>query len=876
VVAKRAAEEAAAVEDKRIAGLQRAAADRREGLARLTGQVNALKSRSEAADAEIRRLTDAREDAAARAERAQRDFTALETKVAGLDAGEEGLDSEHEEAVAALDEVEEQLARAREDAQQADRDRAGLIARRDALEIGLNRKDGAGALLAATDKVDGLLGSVAALLDVEHGYEAAVAAALGPDATAVLVDSVESAAAAVDALQETGAGRATLLFPGGDTAPGGNGRPLLLDRVRATGPAAEVAAALLGGVLVADDLAGAWKLLGHDPSATVVTRAGELVARTRLEGGAAPESGALANRRAALEAAEEADRLRAELDQVAEAVEAAEARLRAADAEVGTAGAALNASDAAINAAADRLAKVNEEHRALERELAAAAARQAELEAGRLRDQRRLEQLRAALAAADAGEGDPDTTTDDDPAEDRRVLAEAVDVAAERAVSAQVARSALRERRRILAGREQDLRRRAEAEAEAEQRRAAARAARLDGARAAGEAAGLASRVLGHLEQSLAAATVERDQLAASVTEARTALAGASERRKAASGELESLRDRSRSADAGQLEARLRDDDLSRRLVEEFGADPEQAFADYLPEDTSGLPEGDPRRLPDNELRRAAATLDRRLALLGRVNPLALEDFKALEERHTFLAGQLADLKDSRRDLLKVIKAVDIRVREVFGQAFEDVAREFDRTFGLLFPGGEGRLILTDPEDMLTTGVEVEARPPGKRLRRLSLLSGGERSLVALAFSFAIFRARPSPFYVLDEVEAALDDVNLQRFLTLLEDIRDRAQLLVVSHQRRTMEAADALYGVSMQAGGVSKVLSQRLRKPDGTRRSPFAERDGEASANGNGNGNGAQPAPEVVLDEPSGAGSDTASDAASDEAEGVGAGPGR
>ena len=222
VVAKRAAEEAAAEEDKRIAGLQRAAADRREGLARLTGQVNALKSRSEAADAEIQRLTDAREEAAARAERAQRDFTALETKVAGLDAGEEGLDSEHEEAVAALDEVNEQLARARDDAQQADRDRAGLIARRDALEIGLNRKDGAGALLAATDTVDGLLGSVAALLDVEHGYEAAVAAALGTAADAVVVADSHAAVEAIGHLKDDDLGRAGLLL-GGAPAPTATG-----------------------------------------------------------------------------------------------------------------------------------------------------------------------------------------------------------------------------------------------------------------------------------------------------------------------------------------------------------------------------------------------------------------------------------------------------------------------------------------------------------------------------------------------------------------------------------------------------------------------------------------------------------------------------
>jgi len=167
------------------------------------------------------------------------------------------------------------------------------------------------------------------------------------------------------------------------------------------------------------------------------------------------------------------------------------------------------------------------------------------------------------------------------------------------------------------------------------------------------------------------------------------------------------------------------------------------------------------------------------------------------------------------------VRAVDERVREVFGQAFADVALEFERTFALLFPGGDGRLVLTEPDDLLASGVEVEARPPGKRVRRLSLLSGGERSLTALAFCFAVFRARPSPFYVLDEVEAALDDVNLQRFLDLLDDAREHAQLLVVSHQRRTMEAAEALYGVSMQDGGVSKVVSQRLREDAAGRARP-------------------------------------------------------
>jgi chromosome segregation protein len=215
------------------------------------------------------------------------------------------------------------------------------------------------------------------------------------------------------------------------------------------------------------------------------------------------------------------------------------------------------------------------------------------------------------------------------------------------------------------------------------------------------------------------------------------------------------------------------------------------------------------------EQERRAATAQRQLNQLGRVNPLALEEFAALEERHAFLATQLEDLKKTRRDLLTVVKEVDDRVQQVFAAAFEDTAREFELIFGRLFPGGEGRLILTEPDDMLATGIDFEARPPGKKVKRLSLLSGGERSLTAIAFLVAIFKARPSPFYVLDEVEAALDDTNLQRLLQIFEELRDTSQLLIVTHQKRTMEVADALYGITMQGDGVSAVVSQRLREPE-------------------------------------------------------------
>jgi chromosome segregation protein len=195
------------------------------------------------------------------------------------------------------------------------------------------------------------------------------------------------------------------------------------------------------------------------------------------------------------------------------------------------------------------------------------------------------------------------------------------------------------------------------------------------------------------------------------------------------------------------------------------------------------------------------------------VNPLALEEFAALEERHAFLTGQLSDLSSSRADLLQIVKDIDERVEQVFVDAFADTAEQFERVFARLFPGGEGRLVLTDATDMLSTGVEVEARPAGKKVKRLSLLSGGERSLTAVALLVAIFKARPSPFYVMDEVEAALDDTNLDRLLEIFTELREDSQLIVVTHQKRTMEVADALYGVTMRNDGVTTVVSQRLRE---------------------------------------------------------------
>ncbi|MBW3068547.1 AAA family ATPase [Actinomyces sp. 594] len=224
--------------------------------------------------------------------------------------------------------------------------------------------------------------------------------------------------------------------------------------------------------------------------------------------------------------------------------------------------------------------------------------------------------------------------------------------------------------------------------------------------------------------------------------------------------------------------------------------------------ESAAHPTGRPYVRAEQEKRLARANRD--LARLGKVNPLALEEHAALEERHRFLAEQLADLKQSRADLMRIVEDVDQRVQEVFTQAYADTAREFAIVFDRLFPGGEGRLVLTDPDDMLTTGIDIEARPAGKKVKRLSLLSGGERSLAAVALLVAIFRARPSPFYVMDEVEAALDDTNLGRLLDIFTELRASSQLIIITHQKRTMEIADALYGITMR-DGVTQAVSQRL-----------------------------------------------------------------
>jgi chromosome segregation protein len=342
-----------------------------------------------------------------------------------------------------------------------------------------------------------------------------------------------------------------------------------------------------------------------------------------------------------------------------------------------------------------------------------------------------------------------------------------------------------------------------------------------------------ATEVLASIERSIAAAAADRDaaQRDRVVREGELLHLRGESRRLAE--DLNRLTDAVHRDEMVRAEQRLRIEQLEMRAADEFGVEVDALVAEYGPDQPAPpsaleiaeyeqardrgeavvAPQPGPYHRATQEKR--AARAERDLALLGRVNPLALEEFAALEERHQFLSTQLEDLKKTRADLLTVVKEVDERILEVFASAFADVAREFEIVFAALFPGGEGRLVLTDPGDMLLTGIDVEARPPGKKVKRLSLLSGGERSMTAVALLVAIFRARPSPFYVLDEVEAALDDTNLGRLLDLIAALRDTSQLIIVTHQKRTMEIGDALYGVTMRGDGVTQVISQRLRDTD-------------------------------------------------------------
>ncbi|MFF2465641.1 AAA family ATPase [Streptomyces mirabilis] len=610
----------------------------------------------------------------------------------------------------------------------------------------------------------------------------------------------------------------------GDVAPrtAPTGPPYAADLVRGPAELMPAVRRLLRGIVVVGTLEDAEDLVYARPELTAVTAEGDLLGAHFAHGGSAGAPSLLEVQASVDEAAAELEELAVRCEELGAAQHRAAEERGERAALVEELGERRRAAEREKSSVAQQLGRLAGQARGAsgeaERSTAAAARAQEALD----RAVEEAEELAERLAVAEEMpvEEEPDTAVRD------RLAADGAN-ARQTEMEARLQVRTHEERVKGLAGRADGLDRAARAEREA-RARAEQRRARLRHEAAVAEAVASGARqLLAHVEVSLRRA--EEERTAADTAKARREqdLVAARNEGRDLKAELDKLTDSVHRGEVLGAEKRLRIEQLETKALEELGVEPAGLVADYgpgqlvppsLPAEGEELPEdpehprNQPRPFHRAEQERRLKSAERAYTQLGKVNPLALEEFAALEERHKFLSEQLEDLKKTRADLLQVVKEVDERVEQVFTEAYRDTAREFEGVFSRLFPGGDGRLILTDPDNMLTTGVDVEARPPGKKVKRLSLLSGGERSLTAVALLVSIFKARPSPFYVMDEVEAALDDTNLQRLIRIMQELQEASQLIVITHQKRTMEVADALYGVSMQGDGVSKVISQRLR----------------------------------------------------------------
>ncbi len=811
---RNAAEQQHAAAETAHANALRAVADRREGLARLTGQVQALQSRLQASSEEVERLERRRDEAIQRAEEAAREFGGMESSLTGLGDSESDLDAVHEEAVARVERHEAELARLRSTESTLAQDSAALEARVEALRLMTERKDASAELVASG--APGVRGRLIDALQVEPGWERAVSAALLSAAESIVVEGLDNAVDAVRHMASSEVGRATLVVAG--TPDGSVMSGSLLEKITHPEDLAGTLSVLISNVAAAEDLDRALLHVEQNPDSMAVTRDGDMVSGWLVEGGSADAPSLLELSAQLADAGEALQRLGHERDRNRFAVEKVTGEVAAAKRDAAEALARLHDSDAELAATQDRLGQLRQAQATALREAERLREAMAASAQARVADEAKLQGLQDRLRAASSEEvAEPDPTDRDEKAREARR-------ARQTEMDARLALRTLEEQAKSLAGRADGLVRAAQAErstrakarAKAEQlRREAEVAATVHDA-----ATRLAALVDGVRER----ATRERDAADASRRQAEAATVRARHDSRAAAAALEEIVRGAHRDEMTRIEHRMRIEQLEEKALTELGIEPDPLLAEYGPDvpvpvitrpDGTALGEDDevPEPVPYDRAEQATRLrrAERNLTVLGRVNPLALEEFDAMKARHGFLAEQLDDLRRTRADLLDLIDTVDKRVKEVFEAAYHDVAETFVDVFARLFPGGEGRLVLTDPGDWLTTGVDVEARPAGKQVKRLSLLSGGERSLVAVAFLVSLFIARPSPFYILDEVEAALDDANLGRLLRIYEELRANSQLLVITHQKRTMEIADSLYGVTMRGDGISTVVSQRV-----------------------------------------------------------------
>lgn len=779
-------------------------------LAEFANDVKIAQSKLEAFINERDRHLQILEGARSRHREQSAQYQELESLLAQNQPSENSLESNYEAAQRAVSDASSKIESLRDQLHEAERERDALSGKRSALNLTLEQKDGASELARSQQR--GLRGLVANHMRIESGYEAAIAAALGTLADAVVAEDLESGISALEHLKSTDGGRVEIIVADVDSG---------FDEEKSQSPsgvrfASDVVVAapgilrLLQNIVLVEDLDSARRhFAASSESNQVITKQGDVLTRNILRGGSStkPSKLELVAERDAAEAA--LSRLSARIETISSELAQAKSNEQSAKASAKQALAELNEHDAKLASQAEQLGRIRVQVEALQSELDRLEEVAESNESAIASAQRDLESAKQRLAEFEVS-GRPEQVISN-----RDELVENLEVQRARELQIRVELGAAEERLRVERERIENLKSQLESSKAAIEGALAAAKARATQLRSAREVLGLLPALIDAVSESSNQAKreynlleQERNEQFQELTKLRGEIASIQQK-------LSDLTQSVHDIELQNHEKRLNLANLITRAQEELGLDEQTLLSEYGPDqlipgsDSESSPEPFNREKQQQRLRESERLLEK----LGRVNPLALEEFAALEQRHKFLTDQLHDLTETRKDLIKIIHDLDEKMQTIFQDAFLDTKKAFEQVFPVLFPGGTGSIFLTDPDNLLTTGLEVNVKPAGKKIERLSLLSGGERSLAAVALMVAIFKARPSPFYVMDEVEAALDDANLGRLLSLFEDLRSNSQLIIVTHQKRTMEIADALYGVSMKSDGISAVVGQRLRE---------------------------------------------------------------
>jgi chromosome segregation protein len=779
-------------------------------LAQFSNGVKVAESKLEAFKNEKARHQEILSAARLRHQEQSAQYRDLESVLSSSKPSENNLESKYDAAQKAVSDAGNKIESLRDQLHEAEREKDALAGKRSALNLTLDQKDGASSLTQA--QLRGLRGLVANHLRIEPGYEQAIAAALGSLADALVAEDMESGLSALEHLKRTDGGRVEIIIADVDL----RSDAASVNLVPGSKVASEVVSApdgilkLLSQVVIVDDLAAAKAFFSaQNTDSQVITKQGDVLTRAVLRGGSSSKP-------SKLELVAERDAAEKELSRLSSRIETLTAELAQAKSnEVAAKNSAkeslaeLNEQDAKRASQAEQLGRVRVQVEALQSELDRlgvvaesneAAIREAEGELqvsiSRLREFESLGRPEQALS-------------------DRDRLVEALELERSKELEIRVELGAGEERLRVETEKSESLKLQLDSSRSAIEGAISAAKSRAKQLTAAREVL----KVLPKMIEAVGAGSNEAKREYNSFESERTDQFQELTKVRGEIAEIQQkLSDLTQSVHDIELqnhEKRLNLANFITRAQEELGLDEATLLSEYNPENLipASDPDGEPEVFDRAKQFQRLKESEKLLEKLGRVNPLALEEFSALEQRHKFLTDQLQDLTETRKDLIKIIHDLDEKMQVIFNDAFQDTKKAFETVFPVLFPGGTGSIFLTDPDNLLTTGLEVNVKPAGKKIERLSLLSGGERSLAAVALMVSIFKARPSPFYIMDEVEAALDDANLGRLLSIFEDLRTSSQLIIITHQKRTMEIADALYGVSMKSDGISAVVGQRLRE---------------------------------------------------------------